>query len=85
LSRESYEQALFAVIEHISGMELRNTSKVLIRRYLKDSPEGDAKGRAIDTIVRYLQTDVSAQLRKDDPALRSLMKRLLIESEKTLR
>lgn len=80
MSEESFEQSLFAVIEYLSGMELRNTSKMLIRQYYRSSKEPDAKGKAIETIVRYLQIDLSSKVREDDQHLRELIRAMIVES-----
>lgn len=58
MSRESFRAALFAVIEHLTKMELRVSSKNLILTYFNGSDQPTSLARARETVERYAQQEL---------------------------
>ena len=50
--------AYFDLVEHMTRMELRNTSKNLLLNYINESAEPSLIERAREAVRRYLQDDV---------------------------
>lgn len=51
-------QAYFDLVEHVTRMELRNTSKNLLLNYINESPRRTLIERAREAVLRYLQDDL---------------------------
>jgi hypothetical protein len=58
LNEKALYASVFALIEHVGGMELTDTSKHLIVAYLEDAEGPDPAGRARAAISRYVSTDL---------------------------
>jgi len=55
---EPFLNALFNLVEELTGMELRTTSKKVILNYLNESRHPQLVYRARAAIVRYIQDDI---------------------------
>jgi hypothetical protein len=58
LNERALYTSVFALIEHLGGMELTDTSKHLIVVYLEDALAQSMSGKARSAIQRYVQADV---------------------------
>jgi hypothetical protein len=58
LNERALHISVFALIEHLGGMELTDTSKHLIVAYLEDAAGENMAGKARAAILRYVQEDV---------------------------
>jgi hypothetical protein len=60
LNEPALYTSVFALIEHLGGMELTDTSKHLIVAYLEDAPAVDVAGKARAAVRRYIQEEMPA-------------------------
>ena len=58
LNERALHTSVFALIEHLGGMQLTDTSKHLIVAYLEDALSQSMSGKARSAILRYVQADV---------------------------
>ncbi len=81
MSRESFRDSIFSIVEYMTRTTLRNTSKRLILQYYNSSAEFEPRGKAIEALTLYLSTNIANYMRGGDRNLYRLMERMMIESE----
>lgn len=81
MSRDSFRQAIFNVVEHITNYELSATAQKLILHYFNGSKQKSSYERAIAAITKYYPEGLGAN-RSQTQILEELLVELKKEADK---
>ncbi|MBN2435897.1 MAG: hypothetical protein JXK07_11595 [Spirochaetes bacterium] len=81
MSRDSFRQAIFNVVEHITNYELSPTAQKLILHYFNGSKQKSSYERAIAAITKYYPEGLGAN-RSQTQILEELLVELKKEADK---
>ena len=80
MSKSSFRQAIYDVVEYVNHYELSDHAKKLIIHYFNESKANSSRQKAIDAIQKYLQ-DKLPSASDTPPRLNSLLETMMDEAD----